>query len=104
MGLCAMCTLDFLHTLSSYVMVIEFLFPQVKVSFHTTVELLRYQHLPETQLLPGFQVLQLENGERKLKFNQTLVIEYSNYTTQVRPGQGLWALERGCFSNISDSD
>ncbi|NWZ83326.1 DLEC1 protein, partial [Poecile atricapillus] len=63
------------------------LYPQknmlVKVSFHTTLELLRYQHLPETQLLPGCQVLQLENGERKLKFNQNLVIEHSNYTTQV---------------------
>ncbi|NXU87910.1 DLEC1 protein, partial [Xiphorhynchus elegans] len=63
------------------------LYPQqnmlVKVSFHTTLELLRYQHLPDTQLLPGFQVLQLENGERKLKFNQNLVIEHSNHTTQV---------------------
>ncbi|XP_071416735.1 deleted in lung and esophageal cancer protein 1 [Pithys albifrons albifrons] len=65
------------------------LYPQqnmlVKVSFHTTLELLRYQHLPDTQLLPGFQVLQLENGERKLKFNQNLVIEHSNYTTQLVP-------------------
>ncbi|XP_041899486.1 deleted in lung and esophageal cancer protein 1 isoform X1 [Corvus kubaryi] len=65
------------------------LYPQqnmlVKVSFHTTLELLRYQHLPETQLLPGLQVLQLENGERKLKFNQNLVIEHSNYTTQLVP-------------------
>ncbi|NXS10716.1 DLEC1 protein, partial [Neodrepanis coruscans] len=63
------------------------LYPQqnmlVKVSFHTTLELLRYQHLPDTQLLPGFQVLQLENGERKLKFNQNLVIEHHNHTTQV---------------------
>ncbi|NXR79307.1 DLEC1 protein, partial [Pycnonotus jocosus] len=63
------------------------LYPQqnmlVKVSFHTTLELLRYQHLPETQLLPGCQVLQLENGERKLKFDQSLVIEHSNSTTQV---------------------
>ncbi|NXS00644.1 DLEC1 protein, partial [Oxylabes madagascariensis] len=63
------------------------LYPQqnmlVKVSFHTTLELLRYQHLPETQLLPGCQVLQLENGERKLKFDQNLVIEHSNYSSQV---------------------
>ncbi|NWI32181.1 DLEC1 protein, partial [Sula dactylatra] len=63
------------------------LYPQqnmlVKVSFHTTLELLTYQHLPDTQLLPGFQVLQFENGERKLKFNQNLVIEHSNSTTQV---------------------
>ncbi|XP_054047968.1 deleted in lung and esophageal cancer protein 1 [Rissa tridactyla] len=65
------------------------LYPQqnmlVKVSFHTTLELLTYQHLPDTQLLPGFQVLQFENGERKLKFNQNLVIEYSNRTTQLVP-------------------
>lgn len=74
------------------------------MSFHTTLELLRYQHLPETQLLPGLQVLQLENGERKLKFNQTLVIEHSNYTTQVGSEQDRWALGKGCFSSISDSD
>ncbi|XP_074938338.1 deleted in lung and esophageal cancer protein 1 [Phalacrocorax aristotelis] len=65
------------------------LYPQqnmlVKVSFHTTLELLTYQHLPDTQLLPGFQVLQFENGERKLKFNQNLVIEHSNCTTQLVP-------------------
>ncbi|KAK4827909.1 hypothetical protein QYF61_022332 [Mycteria americana] len=65
------------------------LYPQqnmlVKVSFHTTLELLTYQRLPDTQLLPGFQVLQLENGERKLKFNQNLVIEHSNGTTQLVP-------------------
>ncbi|XP_059725514.1 deleted in lung and esophageal cancer protein 1 [Haemorhous mexicanus] len=65
------------------------LYPQqnmlVQVSFHTNLELLRYQHLPETQLLPGCQVLQLESGERKLKFNQNLVIEHSNCTTQLVP-------------------
>ncbi|XP_005424410.2 deleted in lung and esophageal cancer protein 1 [Geospiza fortis] len=65
------------------------LYPQqnmlVQVSFHTNLELLRYQHLPDTQLLPGCQVLQLENGERKLKFNQNLVIEHSNCTTQLVP-------------------
>ncbi|KFQ33520.1 Deleted in lung and esophageal cancer protein 1, partial [Merops nubicus] len=63
------------------------LYPQqnmlVKVSFHTTLELLRHQHLPDAQLLPGYQVLQFENGERKLKFNQNLVIEHSNGTSQV---------------------
>uniref|UniRef100_A0A8C6Z7S2 DLEC1 cilia and flagella associated protein n=1 Tax=Nothoprocta perdicaria TaxID=30464 RepID=A0A8C6Z7S2_NOTPE len=65
------------------------LYPQqntlVKVSFHTTLELLTYQHLPASQLLPGFQVLQFENGDRKLKFDQNLVIEYSNRTTQLVP-------------------
>uniref|UniRef100_A0A8B9CT20 DLEC1 cilia and flagella associated protein n=1 Tax=Anser brachyrhynchus TaxID=132585 RepID=A0A8B9CT20_9AVES len=65
------------------------LYPQqnmlVKVSFHTTLELLTYQHLPDTQMLPGFQVLQFENGERKLKFSQNLVIEHSNHSTQLVP-------------------
>ncbi|XP_062426838.1 deleted in lung and esophageal cancer protein 1 [Rhea pennata] len=65
------------------------LYPQqnvlVKVSFHTTLELLTYQHLPASQLLPGFQVLQFENGDRKLKFDQNLVIEYGNHTTQLVP-------------------
>ncbi|XP_059324950.1 deleted in lung and esophageal cancer protein 1 [Ammospiza nelsoni] len=65
------------------------LYPQqnmlVQVSFHTSLGLLRYQHLPETQLLPGCQVLQLESGERKLKFHQNLVIEHSNCTTQLVP-------------------
>ncbi|KAM6104665.1 deleted in lung and esophageal cancer protein 1 [Theristicus caerulescens] len=65
------------------------LYPQqnmlVKVSFHTALELLTYQRLPDSQLLPGFQVLQFENGERKLKFNQNLVIEHSNGTTQLVP-------------------
>ncbi|XP_010004306.1 PREDICTED: deleted in lung and esophageal cancer protein 1, partial [Chaetura pelagica] len=65
------------------------LYPQqnmlVKVSFHTTLELLTSQHLPDAQLLPGFQLLQFENGERKLKFHQNLVIEHSNCTTQLVP-------------------
>eukprot|EP00076_Gallus_gallus_P007092 XP_003640722.2 deleted in lung and esophageal cancer protein 1 [Gallus gallus] len=65
------------------------LYPQqnmlVKVSFHITLELLMYQHLPDTQMLPGFQVLQGESGERKLKFSQNLIIEYSNHSTQLVP-------------------
>lgn len=60
--------------------------PQVKVSFHTSLELLTYQHLPEDQLPPGIQVLQLENGDKILEFKQELVIEYSNKATQVRTG------------------
>uniref|UniRef100_A0A8V1AB76 DLEC1 cilia and flagella associated protein n=1 Tax=Gallus gallus TaxID=9031 RepID=A0A8V1AB76_CHICK len=65
------------------------LYPQqnmlVKVSFHITLKLLMYQHLPDTQMLPGFQVLQGESGERKLKFSQNLIIEYSNHSTQLVP-------------------
>lgn len=57
--------------------------PQVKISFHTTLEILTYQHLPEDQLLPGLQVLQLESGDKILEFKQDLIIEYSNNTRQV---------------------
>ncbi|KAH0627637.1 hypothetical protein JD844_003651 [Phrynosoma platyrhinos] len=57
----------------------------VKVSFHTTLELLTYQHLPEDQMLPGLQVLHRENGDKILEFRQDLVIEYSNKATQVLP-------------------
>ncbi|XP_068002023.1 deleted in lung and esophageal cancer protein 1 [Melanerpes formicivorus] len=65
------------------------LYPQqnmlVTVSFHTTLELLTYQPLPDSQLPLGFQVLQSENGERKLQFKQNLVIEHSNNTCQSVP-------------------
>ncbi|XP_053265484.1 deleted in lung and esophageal cancer protein 1 isoform X3 [Podarcis raffonei] len=57
----------------------------VKVSFHTSLELLTYQHLSEDQFLPGLQVLQLENGDKILEFKQNLVIEYSNKATQALP-------------------
>ncbi|XP_062982585.1 deleted in lung and esophageal cancer protein 1 [Elgaria multicarinata webbii] len=60
----------------------------VKVSFNTTLESLTYQHLPEDELLPGLQVLQLENGDKILEFRQDLVIEYSNKATQVLPMTG----------------
>lgn len=91
------CLLWISCTESSYVMV----FSQVKVSFHTTLELLTYQHLPDTQLLPGMQMLQSENGEKKLQFNQNLVIEHSNSTCQVWAEEGLWAMRKGCFSSAS---
>nr|XP_060639346.1 deleted in lung and esophageal cancer protein 1 [Anolis sagrei ordinatus] len=57
----------------------------LKVSFHTTLELLTYQHLPEDQIPPGLQVLNRENGDKILEFKQDLVIEYSNKATQVLP-------------------
>uniref|UniRef100_A0ACB8FW80 Uncharacterized protein n=1 Tax=Sphaerodactylus townsendi TaxID=933632 RepID=A0ACB8FW80_9SAUR len=55
----------------------------VKVSFHTTLELLTYQHLPEDQMLSGVQMLQLEKGDKILEFKQDLIIEHSNKATQV---------------------
>ncbi|XP_061441720.1 deleted in lung and esophageal cancer protein 1 isoform X2 [Rhineura floridana] len=56
----------------------------VKVSFHTSLELLTYQHLPEDQLLPGLRVLEFENGDKILEFKQNLIIEYSNKATQMK--------------------
>ncbi|MEE6467412.1 hypothetical protein FKM82_007231 [Ascaphus truei] len=58
---------------------------QVKVSFCTTLELLTYQNLPADQMLPGVQLLQAESGEKKLQFDQQLVIEYSNKSAQQVP-------------------
>ncbi|KAG9476528.1 hypothetical protein GDO78_003199 [Eleutherodactylus coqui] len=57
----------------------------VEVSFCTTLELLTYQNLPDDQMLPGVQILQSENGERKLHFTQRLLIEYSNKSSQQVP-------------------
>ncbi|KAE8595383.1 hypothetical protein XENTR_v10015717 [Xenopus tropicalis] len=57
----------------------------VKVSFCTTLELLTYQNLPANQLQPGVQLLQSQDGEKKLHFTQQLVIEYSNNSTQHVP-------------------
>ncbi|XP_069814928.1 deleted in lung and esophageal cancer protein 1 isoform X2 [Dendropsophus ebraccatus] len=57
----------------------------VKVSFCTTLELLTYQNLLGDQMLPGVQILQSENGEKKLHFTQQLHIEYSNNSVQQIP-------------------
>ncbi|XP_054847469.1 deleted in lung and esophageal cancer protein 1 [Eublepharis macularius] len=57
----------------------------VKVSFHTTLELLTYQHLPDDQMFSGLQVLQGEKGDKILEFKKDLLIEYGNKATQVLP-------------------
>ncbi|OCT75446.1 deleted in lung and esophageal cancer protein 1 [Xenopus laevis] len=57
----------------------------VNVSFCTTLELLTYQNLPANQMLSGVQLLQSQDGEKKLHFTQQLVIEYSNKSTQHVP-------------------
>ncbi|KAM4689079.1 deleted in lung and esophageal cancer protein 1 [Discoglossus pictus] len=71
----------------------------VKVSFCTTLELLTYQNLSADQMLSGVQLLQCEKGERKLQFNQQLVIEYSNKSAQQVPLRALLSvpvLELSC--------
>ncbi|XP_029442886.1 deleted in lung and esophageal cancer protein 1 [Rhinatrema bivittatum] len=54
----------------------------LQVSFCTTLELLTYQNMPADQMAVGVQLLQSENGEKKLKFSQHLEIEYSNKSVQ----------------------
>nr|XP_014342849.1 PREDICTED: deleted in lung and esophageal cancer protein 1 isoform X1 [Latimeria chalumnae]XP_014342850.1 PREDICTED: deleted in lung and esophageal cancer protein 1 isoform X1 [Latimeria chalumnae] len=58
---------------------------QVKVGFHTSLELLLYQNLPSDQLPPGVLLVYCKNGEKRLEFTQQLVIEYSNKATQLVP-------------------
>ncbi|XP_043923496.1 deleted in lung and esophageal cancer protein 1 [Protopterus annectens] len=58
---------------------------QVKVSFCLSLDLLTYQHQPSDSLPSGVQLLQSENGEKKLEFKQQLVIEYSNKSRQMLP-------------------
>uniref|UniRef100_A0A8C4SEY7 DLEC1 cilia and flagella associated protein n=1 Tax=Erpetoichthys calabaricus TaxID=27687 RepID=A0A8C4SEY7_ERPCA len=58
---------------------------QVKVEFHNSFALLTYQNQPKDLLPPGVQLIQYENGERKLQFEQQLTVEYSNKSTQFIP-------------------
>ncbi|XP_039609639.1 deleted in lung and esophageal cancer protein 1 isoform X1 [Polypterus senegalus] len=58
---------------------------QVKVEFHNSLALLTYQNQPKDLLPPGVQLIQYENGERKLQFEQQLTVEYSNKSTQFIP-------------------
>ncbi|KAG8443530.1 hypothetical protein GDO86_012075 [Hymenochirus boettgeri] len=69
----------------------------VKVSFCTTLELLTYQNLSANQMLSGVQLLQSEDGEKKLHFTQQLVIEYSNQSTQLIPLQAFLSPSVGSF-------
>nr|XP_033787629.1 deleted in lung and esophageal cancer protein 1 isoform X2 [Geotrypetes seraphini] len=57
----------------------------VQVSFCTTLELLTYQNMPANKLAFGVQLLESEDGHKKLKIYQNLEIEYNNKTVQQIP-------------------
>ncbi|MGH0154177.1 UNVERIFIED_CONTAM: hypothetical protein FKN15_053519 [Acipenser sinensis] len=58
---------------------------QVTVAFRNSLTLLTYQNQPENQLPRGAELIQSETGERKLRFSQQLVVEYSNKSAQLIP-------------------
>lgn len=55
---------------------------QVDVSFSLSLELLSYQKLPADQMLPGVEIQESENGERKMVFTQNLLLGFTNQTVQ----------------------
>ncbi|XP_033914981.3 deleted in lung and esophageal cancer protein 1 isoform X1 [Acipenser ruthenus] len=58
---------------------------QVTVAFRNSLTLLTYQNQTENQLPRGAELIQSERGERKLRFSQQLVVEYSNKSAQLIP-------------------
>lgn len=55
---------------------------QVDVSFSLSLELLSYQKLPDDQMLPGVDIQENKNGERKMVFTQNLLLGFTNHTVQ----------------------
>ncbi|KAG8521540.1 Deleted in lung and esophageal cancer protein 1 [Galemys pyrenaicus] len=64
----------------------------VNVAFSLSLELLSYQKLPADQMLPGVDIQQSASGEKEIVFTQTLMLEYSNQTTQVVPLRAIVAV------------
>ncbi|XP_075994138.1 deleted in lung and esophageal cancer protein 1 [Genypterus blacodes] len=58
---------------------------QVKVAFHCSMSLLYYVDLSDDEVPPGISLVQTNSGRRKLRFQQNLVIHYSNNTQQTVP-------------------
>ncbi|KAJ8276983.1 hypothetical protein GJAV_G00070100 [Gymnothorax javanicus] len=58
---------------------------QVKVGFCSSPSLLSYLSQLEEQLPPGVQLIHTGSGERKLRFQDSLAIEYSNNSMQLVP-------------------
>jgi hypothetical protein len=54
----------------------------VDVSFSLSLELLSYQKLSADQMLPGVDIQESENGERKMVFTQNLLLGFTNQTVQ----------------------
>ncbi|XP_076773714.1 deleted in lung and esophageal cancer protein 1 isoform X1 [Arvicanthis niloticus] len=57
----------------------------VDVSFSLSLELLSYQKLSADQMLPGVEIQESENGERKMVFTQNLLLGFTNHTVQEVP-------------------
>ncbi|NP_796091.2 deleted in lung and esophageal cancer protein 1 homolog isoform 1 [Mus musculus] len=57
----------------------------VDVSFSLSLELLSYQKLSADQMLPGVDIQESENGERKMVFTQNLLLGFTNQTVQEVP-------------------
>ncbi|XP_060755864.1 deleted in lung and esophageal cancer protein 1 [Neoarius graeffei] len=55
---------------------------QVKVAFHLSASLLSYQSQPCTEAPPTVTLLCSDKGERRLRFQQSLTIQYSNNSVQ----------------------
>ncbi|XP_026793913.3 deleted in lung and esophageal cancer protein 1 isoform X1 [Pangasianodon hypophthalmus] len=55
---------------------------QVKVAFHLSASLLSYQSQPCTEAPPTVTLLCGERGERRLRFQHSLTIQYSNNSVQ----------------------
>lgn len=55
---------------------------QVDVSFSLSLELLSYQKLSADQMLPGVEIQESEDGERKMVFTQNLLLGFTNQTVQ----------------------
>ncbi|KAK3541455.1 hypothetical protein QTP86_025941 [Hemibagrus guttatus] len=58
---------------------------QVKVAFHLSASLLTYQCQPCTEAPPTVTLLCGDRGERRLRFQQSLTIQYSNNSVQGVP-------------------
>ncbi|XP_017573141.2 deleted in lung and esophageal cancer protein 1 isoform X1 [Pygocentrus nattereri] len=58
---------------------------QVKVAFHLTASLLTCPSQPCEEVPPSVMELRSERGEKRLRFEQSLTIQYSNNTVQTIP-------------------
>ncbi|KAK7881823.1 hypothetical protein WMY93_030232 [Mugilogobius chulae] len=58
---------------------------KVKVAFHCSFFLMSFADLADDEMPDSIQVMQNSKGEKKLKFQQTLTINYINGSTQTVP-------------------
>ncbi|XP_045066363.1 deleted in lung and esophageal cancer protein 1 isoform X2 [Coregonus clupeaformis] len=58
---------------------------QVKVAFHSSLSMLAYLRQPPEEVPPSVSLVTNESGERKLRFRQTLSVQYSNNSLQTVP-------------------